>query len=73
MRRGQQGKLFCHELEVQQIGKTMDESSYMIGRFNTDTDTEVTVQLFDQEIMSIRKREAADRRQQQKGSNGNRR
>jgi hypothetical protein len=52
-----------HELEVQQIGKTTDESSYMIGRFNTDTDTDVTVQLFGQEIMNLRKREAVERRQ----------
>lgn len=44
-----------HELEVQQIGKTSDESSYMIGRFNTDTDTDVTHQLFGQEIMNLRK------------------
>lgn len=43
-----------HELEVQQIGKTTDESSYMIGRFNTDTDTDVTVQLFGQEIINMR-------------------
>ncbi|KAF5289663.1 hypothetical protein FQR65_LT11780 [Abscondita terminalis] len=44
-----------HELEVQQIGKTTDESSYMIGRFNTDNDTDVTKQLFGQEIISLRK------------------
>lgn len=44
-----------HELEVQQIGKTSDESSYMIGRFNTDSDTDVTAQLFGQEIMNLRK------------------
>ncbi|XP_046400354.1 EH domain-binding protein 1 isoform X2 [Ischnura elegans] len=43
-----------HELEVQQIGKTTDESSYMIGRFNTDNDTDVTMQLFGQEIMNLR-------------------
>ncbi|PSN41828.1 hypothetical protein C0J52_14504 [Blattella germanica] len=60
-----------HELEVQQIGKTTDESSYMIGRFNTDNDTDVTVQLFGQEIMNLRKREAVERRQN-KGSTGNR-
>jgi hypothetical protein len=60
------------ELEVQQIGKTTDESSYMIGRFNTDTDTDVTVQLFGQEIMNLRKREAMERRQN-KGLVGNRR
>ncbi|PNF35624.1 hypothetical protein B7P43_G01880 [Cryptotermes secundus] len=61
-----------HELEVQQIGKTTDESSYMIGRFNTDTDTDVTVQLFGQEIMNLRKREAVERRQNRR-SIGNRR
>lgn len=61
-----------HELEVQQIGKTTDESSYMIGRFNTDTDTDVTVQLFGQEIMNLHKREAVERRHN-KGSVGNRR
>lgn len=44
-----------HELEVQQIGKTSDESSYMIGRFNTDNDTDVTMQLFGQEIINLRK------------------
>ncbi|XP_031332503.1 EH domain-binding protein 1 isoform X1 [Photinus pyralis] len=44
-----------HELEVQQIGKTTEESSYMIGRFNTDNDTDVTKQLFGQEIMNLRK------------------
>uniref|UniRef100_A0A224XAX8 Putative ca2+-binding actin-bundling protein n=1 Tax=Panstrongylus lignarius TaxID=156445 RepID=A0A224XAX8_9HEMI len=43
-----------HELEVQQIGKTTDESSYMIGRFNTDTDTDITVQLFREEINHLR-------------------
>lgn len=40
---------------MQQIGKTSDESSYMIGRFNTDSDTDVTAQLFGQEIMNLRK------------------
>lgn len=48
-----------HELEVQQIGKTTDESSYMIGRFNSDTNTDITVQLFSQEIMNLRKRDFA--------------
>ncbi|XP_049830538.1 EH domain-binding protein 1 isoform X1 [Schistocerca gregaria] len=57
-----------HELEVQQIGKTTDESSYMVGRFNTDTDTDVTVQLFGQEIMNLRKRETAERNQQNRSS-----
>lgn len=50
-----------HELEVQQIGKTTDESSYMIGRFNTDTDSDVTVQLFSQEIINLKnKREGSE-------------
>ncbi|KOC60095.1 EH domain-binding protein 1 [Habropoda laboriosa] len=31
-----------HELEVHQIGKTTDESSYMIGRFNTDNNSDTT-------------------------------
>ncbi|XP_017772923.1 PREDICTED: EH domain-binding protein 1 isoform X2 [Nicrophorus vespilloides] len=44
-----------HELEVQQIGKTADESNYVIGRFNTDKDTDVTMQLFGQEIINLRK------------------
>ncbi|XP_018320428.1 EH domain-binding protein 1 [Agrilus planipennis] len=44
-----------HELEVEQIGKTTDESSYKIGRFNTDSDTDVTMQLFGQEIINLRK------------------
>lgn len=44
-----------HELEVQQIGKTADESNYIIGRFNTDNDTDVTMQLFGQEIINLRK------------------
>lgn len=43
-----------HELEVQQIGKTTDESSYMIGRFTTDNDTDVSSQLFSSEINSAR-------------------
>ncbi|BET01506.1 Protein of unknown function (DUF3585) [Nesidiocoris tenuis] len=41
-----------HELEVQQIGKTADESSYMIGRFNTDSGMDM--QLFGQEIINLR-------------------
>ncbi|XP_066599069.1 EH domain-binding protein 1 isoform X2 [Prorops nasuta] len=49
-----------HELEVHQIGKTTDESSYMIGRFNTDNDTDVSVQLFGQEIINLRKKEQLD-------------
>ncbi|XP_014209548.1 EH domain-binding protein 1 isoform X5 [Copidosoma floridanum] len=51
-----------HELEVHQIGKTADESSYMIGRFNTDNNSDVSVQLFGQEIMNLRKRELAEQR-----------
>ncbi|XP_026683939.1 LOW QUALITY PROTEIN: EH domain-binding protein 1-like [Diaphorina citri] len=43
-----------HELEVQQIGKTTDESSYMIGRFTTDNDTDVSSQLFSSEINNAR-------------------
>ncbi|XP_026276335.1 EH domain-binding protein 1 isoform X1 [Frankliniella occidentalis] len=46
-----------HELEVQQIGKTANESSYMIGRFNSDTNTDITVQLFSQEILNLRKKD----------------
>lgn len=34
----------------------------MIGRFNTDNNSDVTVQLFGQEIMNLRKREAAERK-----------
>lgn len=50
-----------HELEVQQIGKTTDESSYMIGRFHTDTG--VSDQLFGQEIMNLRsKREGSEQK-----------
>lgn len=43
-----------HELEVQQIGKTTDESSYLIGRFTTDNDTDVSTQLFSSEINNVR-------------------
>ncbi|CAK9797729.1 EH domain-binding protein 1 [Anthophora plagiata] len=46
-----------HELEVHQIGKTTDESSYMIGRFNTDNNSDVSVQLFGQEIINLRKKD----------------
>ncbi|KAK0168995.1 hypothetical protein PV327_002749 [Microctonus hyperodae] len=51
-----------HELEVHQIGKTTDESSYMIGRFNTDNNSDVTVQLFGQEIINMRRKEEIDHR-----------
>lgn len=44
-----------HQLEVAQIGKTTDESNYVIGRFHTDKDTDVTMQLFGQEIINLRK------------------
>ncbi|XP_065161389.1 EH domain-binding protein 1 isoform X1 [Atheta coriaria] len=43
-----------HELELQQIGKTFEESNYVIGRFTTDKDTDVTKQLFGQEIINLR-------------------
>ena len=44
-----------HELEIQQIGKTADESNYIIGRFSTDRESDVTMQLFGQEIINLRK------------------
>ncbi|RZC41943.1 EH domain-binding protein 1, partial [Asbolus verrucosus] len=44
-----------HELEVQQIGKTSEESNYVIGKFNTDKDTDITKQVFGQEIINLRK------------------
>lgn len=44
-----------NQLEVQQIGKTTDESNYIIGNFHTDKDTDVTMQLFGQEIINLRK------------------
>ncbi|XP_014488161.1 PREDICTED: EH domain-binding protein 1 isoform X5 [Dinoponera quadriceps] len=51
-----------HELEVHQIGKTTNESSYMIGRFNTDNNTDVSVQLFGQEIINLRKKEQIEQK-----------
>lgn len=48
-----------HELEVKQIGKTTDESSYMVGRFNSDN-SDVAIEFFGQEIMNLRKRESGD-------------
>lgn len=51
-----------HELEVQQIGKTTDESSYMIGRYDTDSDTNISVKLFSQEIRNIHKKELIEKR-----------
>jgi hypothetical protein len=56
-----------HELEVQQIGKTTDESSYLIGRFNTDTDTEVSAQLFGQEIRNLRQQRESESSERSKG------
>lgn len=44
-----------HQLEVQQIGKTAEESNYVIGKFNTDNDTDITKQVFGQEIINLRK------------------
>ncbi|XP_011870454.1 PREDICTED: EH domain-binding protein 1 isoform X4 [Vollenhovia emeryi] len=58
-----------HELEVHQIGKTTDESSYMIGRFNTDNNTDVSVQLFGQEIINLRKKEQIDQKNNKAESN----
>lgn len=55
-------QLSGHEFEVQQIGKTTDESSYMIGRYDTDTDTNLSVQLFGQEIQNMGKKEMNERR-----------
>ncbi|VEN63235.1 unnamed protein product [Callosobruchus maculatus] len=43
-----------YQLEVQQIGKTVEESNYIIGKFNTDNDTDITKQVFGQEIISLR-------------------
>lgn len=40
-------------MEVQQIGKTADESSYMIGRFN-NSDKDITFHLFEKEINNFR-------------------
>lgn len=34
----------------------------MIGRFNTDNNTDVSVQLFGQEIINLRKKEQIDQR-----------
>ncbi|CAH1126450.1 unnamed protein product [Ceutorhynchus assimilis] len=44
-----------HQLEVQQIGRTAEESNYVIGKFNTDKDTDITKQVFGQEIINLRK------------------
>lgn len=55
-----------HQLEVQQIGKTAEESNYVIGKFNTDNDTDITKQVFGQEIINLRKL-----KQTKKQENGN--
>ncbi|KAF4532311.1 hypothetical protein B566_EDAN010812 [Ephemera danica] len=56
-----------HELEVQQIGKTTDESSYLIGRFSTDTESDVSAQLFGQEIRNLRQQRESDSSERSKG------
>ncbi|XP_050312320.1 EH domain-binding protein 1-like isoform X1 [Anthonomus grandis grandis] len=43
------------QMAVQQIGRTADESNYVIGQFNTDKDTDITKQVFGQEIINLRK------------------
>ncbi|KAL0273514.1 UNVERIFIED_CONTAM: hypothetical protein PYX00_006151 [Menopon gallinae] len=60
-----------HELEVKQIGKTANESSYMIGRFDSDPNSDVTVQLFGEEIRNLRKRDSWDRKKVVQASNEN--
>lgn len=56
-----------HQLEVHQIGKTAEESNYVIGKFNTDKDTDITKQVFGQEIINLRnsKRESKRRENSQ--------
>lgn len=49
-------------MEIQQIGKTTDESSYMVGRFNTDNTTDISVELFGQEIRNMHRRESIERK-----------
>ncbi|KAL1516839.1 hypothetical protein ABEB36_000685 [Hypothenemus hampei] len=44
-----------HQLQVQQIGRTAAESNYVIGKFNTDNDTDITKHVFGQEIFNLRK------------------
>lgn len=51
-----------HELEVQQIGKTAEESSYMIGRFN-NPDRDITFHLFEKEINNYRTNESNENSQ----------
>ncbi|XP_022906817.1 EH domain-binding protein 1 isoform X2 [Onthophagus taurus] len=43
-----------HQLEIKQIGKTADESNYVIGKFSTDMDS-ATMHLFGKEILNLRK------------------
>lgn len=43
-----------HELEVQLIGKTTDESSYMIGRYDNSDKGNISLQLFEKEINNFR-------------------
>lgn len=47
---------------MKQIGKTTDQSSYMIGRTNGNEESEIAAQLFGQEILSMRTREASERK-----------
>ncbi|XP_031834820.1 eps15 homology domain containing protein-binding protein 1 isoform X4 [Nomia melanderi] len=58
-----------HELEVHQIGKTTDESSYMIGRFNTDNNSDVNVQLFSQEIINLHKKDQMEHKSNKMDNN----
>lgn len=44
-----------HQLEVEQIGNVTEESNYVIGKFNTDKETDITNQVFGQEIINLRK------------------
>lgn len=55
--------------QVHQIGKTADESSYMIGRFNTDNNSDVSVQLFGQEIINLRKKDQMDHKNNKSDNN----
>lgn len=41
----------------------------MIGRFNTDNNTDVSVQLFGQEIINLRKKEQIDQKNNKAESN----
>lgn len=59
-----------HQLEVAQIGKTTDESNYVIGRFHTDKDTDVTMQLFGQEIINLRKAKQLQQHNRSQESDG---